>query len=72
MATLPPQPPEVTRTGRDVGERSLEDMVERIPADLVTAENRQSDAVDELEREFWSDPCHFLRRACQDVDYGSR
>jgi hypothetical protein len=45
-------------------------MIERIPADLLTAENRQGDGVAELEHEFWSDPCHFLRRACQDVDYG--
>ena len=65
MATLPPEPPKVTRTGRD--ERSLEDMVER---DLLTAEDLQSDGVDELEHELWTDPCHFLRRACQDVDYG--
>jgi hypothetical protein len=68
MAILPPQPPKVARTGRD--ERSLEDMVARIPADLLTAENLQSDCVDELEHEFWTDPCHFLRRACQHVDYG--
>ena len=70
MATLPPQRPEGARNGRDVAERSLEDMVERLPADLLTAEHLQSDGIDELEHDFWTDPCRFLRRACQDADYG--
>jgi len=35
------------------------------PARLV------QDIFDEIEQDFWTDPCHFLRRACQAADYGS-
>ena len=71
MVNLPSQSSEAARTDRDVGERLLEDMVERIPAELSRAENPEGDGVDELEHDFWTDPCHFLRRACQAADYGS-
>ncbi|HEX7237620.1 MAG TPA: hypothetical protein VF405_11705 [Gammaproteobacteria bacterium] len=70
MATLPPPPPEVAGTGQEASERSLVDMAERIPADLLTAESSHLGGLDDVEHDFWTDPCHFLRRACQDADYG--
>ena len=61
---------EVTRAGQSAGERSLEDLIERVPAELLLAEDSAADGFDELEHDFWTDPCHFLRRACQAADYG--
>jgi hypothetical protein len=52
------------------GERSLEDLIERVPEELLLAEDSHAEGVDELEHDFWTDPCHFLRRACQAADYG--
>ncbi len=57
------------------GERSLE-MLERIPVELKLAEDLANgrsaeDAFEIVEHDFWTDPCHFLRRACQRADYGS-
>ena len=52
-------------------ERPLEDLIARVPGELLAAERSQPEAIDELEHDFWTDPCHFLRRACQAADYGS-
>ena len=59
--------------GRD---DSLEKMFEHVPADLVLAEQARADSggcdrIDELDHDFWHDPCRFLRRACQVADYGT-
>ena len=61
---------EVARAGQGAGERSLEDLVERVRGELLLAEDSDADSFDELEQDFWTDPCHFLRRACQAADYG--
>jgi hypothetical protein len=55
---------------------SLEKMFEHVPVDLVLAEQVRADSggcdrIDELEHDFWHDPCRFLRRACQVADYGA-
>jgi len=51
--------------------RPLEDLIARVPSELLAAESSQAEAIDELEHDFLTDPCHFLRRACQTADYGS-
>ena len=56
--------------GAGAGERSLEDLIERVPGELLLAENSDPEGFDVLEPDFWTDPCHFLRRACQAADYG--
>ena len=50
--------------------RPLEDLIARVPSELLAAESSQAEAIDELEHDFLTDPCHFLRRACQTADYG--
>ena len=61
---------DLVRAGRGT-ERPLEDLIARVPSELLAAESSQAEAIDELEHDFWTDPCHFLRRACQAADYGS-
>ena len=61
---------EIARAGQGAGERSLEDLIERVRGELLLAEDSDADGFDELEQDFWTDPCHFLRRACQAADYG--
>jgi hypothetical protein len=59
---------------RTCDDDSLEELVEHLPIDLVLAEDSRAEGgawTDELEHDFWADPCHFLRRACQDADYGA-
>jgi hypothetical protein len=46
-------------------------LIARVPSELLAAESSQAEAIDELEHDFLTDPCHFLRRACQTADYGS-
>ena len=63
----------VVQAGR---ERALEEMLERVPGELLLAEHSAADRAadagfDEVEHDFWTDPCHFLRRACQLADYGA-
>lgn len=48
---------------------ALDGMLERVSAELVLAEERPRAGADDLE-DLWTDPCHFLRRACQIADYG--
>ena len=65
-------PPEVPRAREGADDGSLEAIVEHLPADLVLAEGGAGGAgFDELEHDFWIDPCRFLRRACQVADYGA-
>jgi hypothetical protein len=61
---------EIARPGRGSSELPLEDLIARIPGELLAAESSHAEAIDELEHDFWTDPCHFLRRACQTADYG--
>ena len=68
--------PESAATGKDDGDRSLAELLERVPGELLLAEappaqRLAADHFDEVEHDFWTDPCHFLRRACQLADYGS-
>lgn len=63
-------PSDVARAEQGAGERPLEDLIERVPVELLLAEDSAADGFDELEHDFWTDPCHFLRRACQAADYG--
>lgn len=63
-------PSEIARAGQDGGERPLEDLIKRVPGELLLAEDPRTEARDNLEQDFWTDPCHFLRRACQVADYG--
>lgn len=54
------------------GELPVETMIERVSAELVLAEDLPCDgAGEESLAELWTDPCHFLRRACQVADYGA-
>jgi hypothetical protein len=51
-------------------------MLERVPGELLLAEDSAEDraagaALGEVEHHLWTDPCHFLRRACQLADYGA-
>jgi hypothetical protein len=62
---------ELTRAGRVGSERPLEELVARVPGELFAAERSNVAGLDELEHDFWTDPCRFLRRACQTADYGS-
>ena len=64
-------PTEVALAAQVAGERPLEDLIARVPAELLRAEVSRAEVVDALEHDFWTDPCHFLRRACQAADYGS-
>lgn len=59
------------RVGRSGLERPLEDLIERVPGELLAAESSRAEGLAELEHAFWTDPCRFLRRACQIADYGS-
>jgi len=64
------------RAWHDGSVGSLEEMFEHVPVDLVLAEQVGADSggggrIDELDHDFWHDPCHFLRRACQVADYGA-
>ena len=52
-------------------ERPLEDLIARVPSELAAAESSCAAGFDELEHDFRTDPCRFLRRACQRADYGS-
>ena len=67
--------PESVATGQ-AGEQSLDELLAQVPVELLLAaaapaERLPADHFDEVEHDFWTDPCHFLRRACQLVDYGS-
>jgi len=64
-------PTEFALAAQVAGERPLEDLIARVPAELLRAEVSRAEVVDALEHDFWTDPCHFLRRACQAADYGS-
>jgi hypothetical protein len=64
------QTSEVARAAQVAGERPLEDLIARVPSELLMAEDSRAEVVDALEHDFWTDPCHFLRRACQAADYG--
>lgn len=70
VGTIVVPPPASERTCDD---DSLEELVEHLPIDLLLADLRAAGGawMDELEHAFWADPCHFLRRACQDADYGA-
>jgi hypothetical protein len=70
MTTSITPPSEVARAVQGSGERPLEDLIQRVPGELLLAEDSHAEGVDELEHDFWADPCHFLRRACQAADYG--
>ena len=66
-------PPDVLQVD---GERSLDELLERVPGELLVAERGPTegsvaDHFDDVEHDFWMDPCHFLRRACQLADYGT-
>ena len=63
-------PSEVARAVQGGSERSLEDLIQRVSGELLMAEDSHAEGFDELEHDFWTDPCHFLRRACQVADYG--
>jgi hypothetical protein len=63
-------PSEAARAAQVSDERPLEDLIERVPGELLMAEDSHIEVVDALEHDFWTDPCHFLRRACQAADYG--
>jgi hypothetical protein len=63
-------PPSEVARAEQSGERSLEDLIERVPGELLLAEDSHGESFDELEHDFLTDPCHFLRRACQAADYG--
>ena len=76
MAVTVTSPLAIARPWQDGGDDSLEEMFERVPVDLVLAEEVCADGgggdrVDEIDSDFWHDPCHFLRRACQVADYGA-
>jgi len=62
---------EIARAGRGSSEHPLEDLIARVPGELLAAESSHAEGFDEIEQDFWTDPCHFLRRACQAADYGS-
>jgi hypothetical protein len=63
-------PSEVARAVQGSGERPLEDLIKRVPGELLIAEHSHAEGIEWLEHDFWTDPCHFLRRACQAADYG--
>ena len=75
MAVTVTSPLAIARPSQDGGEDSLEEMFEHVPVDLALAEEPCADGggdrIDELEHDFWHDPCRFLRRACQVADYGT-
>jgi len=62
---------QIARAERGGGALALEDLVARVPIELLAAASTHAEAFDQLEHDFWTDPCHFLRRACQTADYGS-
>ena len=62
---------DVARAGSVGNERPLENLIALVPGELLVAERSHAEGLDELEHDFWTDPCHFLRRACQAADYGS-
>ena len=64
------QPLEAAKAAQIADERPLEDLIECVAGELLIAEDAHADVVDALEHDFWTDPCHFLRRACQAADYG--
>jgi hypothetical protein len=66
--TATPPPGRARTRTVSVGD-SLEEIVAHVPVDLVLAQAERADGLDELEHDFWNDPCHFLRRACQVADY---
>lgn len=63
-------PLEAAQAAQVAGERPLEDLIKGVAGELLMAEASHVEVVDELEHDFWTDPCHFLRRACQAADYG--
>ena len=55
------------------GECSLEEMLARVPVELELAEDAPGSVggeLDGIEQDFLTDPCRFLRVACQAADYG--
>jgi hypothetical protein len=64
------QTPEVARVAQVAGERPLEDLIARVPAELLMAEGSRVEVAAAVEHDFRTDPCRFLRRACQAADYG--
>jgi len=76
MAATVTSPLGIARPSQDGGDEVLEKMLEHVPVDLVLAErvrahDGEGGRLDELDHDFWHDPCHFLRRACQVADYGT-
>lgn len=76
MAVTVTSPLAIALPWQDGSDGSLEQMFERVPVDLVLAEDVRADSgggdrFDELDHDFWHDPCRFLRRACQVADYGT-
>jgi hypothetical protein len=69
MAASMTQRMEVAKAAQIADERPLEDLIECVAGELLIAEDAYADVVDALEHDFWADPCHFLRRACQAADY---
>ena len=63
-------PLEVARASEAADARALEDLIERVAGELLIAEHAHEEVADALEHDFRTDPCHFLRRACQVADYG--
>ena len=76
MVVTVTSPLSIARPCQNGGDDSLEEMFEHVPLDLVLAEDVRAGSggggrIDELDHDFWHDPCHFLRRACQLADYGT-
>ena len=76
MAVTVTPPLATARPWQHGSDDSLEEMFEHVPIDLVLAEQVRADGgegerIDELDHDFWHDPCRFLRRACQVADYGA-
>jgi len=76
MAATVTSPLGNARPWQDGADEVLEKMFEHVPVDLVLAERVRAhdgggDRIDELDPDFWHDPCRFLRRACQVADYGT-
>jgi hypothetical protein len=63
--------PEGARARQAGDTYSIDEMLERLPVELRLAEEKLRSAADDVEQQFWTDPCRFLRRACQVADYES-
>lgn len=62
---------DAARTDQPGDDKLLEEMPERLRAELLLAEDLTDEHADGTLAEFCLDPCHFLRRACQVADYGT-